>query len=1694
MKSKNYVLMALLLMLCAIAGSAKKVHTLGDSTMAPYDENATQTRGWGMYFGNFLTNGWTSVNYARGGRDSRGGYNELWQNAKNNVQAGDYVLIQFAHNDGKYNGVDNLELQAYYTQKGDATNAAAVKSDGRGTTPSTTYKECLKQIIDAVKAKGATPVLVSAVCRCYFGSDNKITRPGRHDLGDKYDAIVNGELKTGQKVAASDHSMDYSYQMQQLAAELNVAFIDMTTATKELYESYETYDKCYAALFDKGGEKDNTHYNLTGALTAARLCAQLMKEKGILADDIVIPTELSITPATVDMGEGYLGKTVMKELTLSGLGLEPAAGTVSITATEGIQLSTDKQNWQNSLEVSFQNGSLIKTFYARVSLTAVGKFNGTVTATQGTKSIEVPVTVNVIELGGGEPFTVSWPMVPNDEATVTGNVMAATAKLEGLGKYGNVNGYGALIAPDGKTGAWPSAGIDDSPNQYVQFSVTAPQGKKLDINSLAMKIKAQGGGDLQCHAYYSTDGFVTRKTIFSSGVLNGTWNEITADDVIKVDEGEQLLIRVYPWSQNVDNGRWICISDVAVSGQVKDAAGVNITGSVIYQLDKGGLAQGDDVTFNPETLSAGFAGKTWSVGSTLTVEGTIQYVGQNEEKTNQTKIYNGTAGSLNSSRVDDNALKLTLTPEDGFTFVPSKVSFKAARYGTDSGNIGAAVKAGDEEVVLVDNKGVNRGGQKLDIATFSEAVDGITATADKPLELSFYFLGLGKTKSMGLSDIVIEGQLVGAAAQVTKYVLNTLVESAEAGSISREPELEQYKEGTVVTLKATKNFGYRFVEWQDGNGQLVSTNAETTVTMDSEKTMKAVFESVPVYKVTTKATNDSERQMGNVTLSPNDHDGQYEAGTKITATANESKILKFLSWTDGNDNANVLKERELTVNSDMELVANYEVQDFIAVFDASSNQSYAYTTTAGYPFAADETWDTERNAKSSVVKMSDGSPCYTKDGGTPVVRNRESVVISSINGLYQNGYRTTDIAFQYQFSTKGFAAATFTADMCAKNAATKKYKALISTNGTDFTELKSAWEVTANAINPIELVLPSEAMGQELIVIRITGVGDEQFNTNYPFDKQFDGLAYCDHSESGVGNVFIIGEAIVANDEQAPVVTATIPANNATGVSATGKITITFDERITAVEGAGKATLTALNGFAVEATPTWSSRSVSFNYSGLEYNKQYTFKMPVGFVQDKSGNQLASEVNITFTTMQRPTVTKALYDFIVPDDGTITEALNAANNRADKATRYRVFIKNGNYVFDTNGKTTGGDGKEYDDPRSYLKAPNTSFIGESMDGVVITNRTPAATWDNGFGTACPLEGIGKGDVLIIEGSATNSYFQNLTLKSSMGDAHGRDIVLHDYATHTIFKDACLWAYQDTYVSNKQDGVYYFEGGVIRGRTDFICGNGDAFFNKVNIIMCEKGGYVVAPQGNSRYGYVFKDCTIEGGKSGVDGTYYLGRAWTADAETYFINTTMKAQPAKAGWHEWNNGPTRFAEYQSVNANGATIDLSQRATTINGNANKPVLTDEEAAVVGDMTNTFGDWQPTLFTEQAPVPANLAVSGSTLTWDDSNYTLLWTVCKDGSIYAFTTEPTFTATVSGTYTVRAANEMGGLSAAPESVTVSDEMIMGIKENSGITIGDLRFDAVYDLQGRQLSNGELSNGIMKKGLYIIDGHKIFVK
>lgn len=95
-----------------------KVHTIGDSTMANYEENRV-TRGWAQYLQLFLE-GVTVNNRAKGGASSKSFYREAayWQSVKRQMEAGDYVLIQFAHNDEKTGGTDGDSLIAYYQVHG----------------------------------------------------------------------------------------------------------------------------------------------------------------------------------------------------------------------------------------------------------------------------------------------------------------------------------------------------------------------------------------------------------------------------------------------------------------------------------------------------------------------------------------------------------------------------------------------------------------------------------------------------------------------------------------------------------------------------------------------------------------------------------------------------------------------------------------------------------------------------------------------------------------------------------------------------------------------------------------------------------------------------------------------------------------------------------------------------------------------------------------------------------------------------------------------------------------------------------------------------------------------------------------------------------------------------------------------------------------------------------------------------------------------------------------------------------------------------------------------------------------------------------------------------------------------------------------------------------------------------------------
>lgn len=409
-------------------------------------------------------------------------------------------------------------------------------------------------------------------------------------------------------------------------------------------------------------------------------------------------------------------------------------------------------------------------------------------------------------------------------------------------------------------------------------------------------------------------------------------------------------------------------------------------------------------------------------------------------------------------------------------------------------------------------------------------------------------------------------------------------------------------------------------------------------------------------------------------------------------------------------------------------------------------------------------------------------------------------------------------------------------------------------------------------------------------------------------------------------------------------------------------------------------------------------------------------------------------------------IEKHVYDFVVPRDGSFREALTAANNRADTTQRFRIFIMEGDYTIPVEGVTKGGDGKEYGDPRSYIKAPNVSIIGEGRERTVLTNTTPPATWDNGFGPSCPLEGIGRGDVLIIESPAVNTYLQGLTMKSGMADRTGRNIVLHDRSDKTVADDICIWGYQDTYVSNNTDGRYYFKDGVIRGRTDYICGKGDVYYDGVTFQQCGQGGYLAVPSVPRKWGYVMDKCYIK--SETPDVTYYLGRPWGKGTPTaIWINTRVDVSPItkdKRGYNAWadmsGGWPARFAEYGTHLVSGEALDLTGRRSMYvdregNEHPNNPVLTDAEAAEY-TIGNVLDGWNPTIATTPAPLPKDVKVKKGKLTWKGSDDALLYAVCRDGKVMDFTTSTSYKLgkdAAAHTWSVRAANQMGGLGEAVE-------------------------------------------------------------
>lgn len=240
------------------------VYLIGDSTVCEYGDDSKnydiERAGWGENIGSYFNDNVSFVNLAISGRSARSfTYEANYQQFLKGIKAGDYVFIQFGHNDQK---ADDLTLEDTSKRYRHSSPIGDETVEGSFSYYLYTY------YIKVAKEKGATPVLVTPIVRREF-KDGKVQ--------DLHYSVIEGE-----------NTVSYDDAMRQLAKRLNVAMIDLNAKTQALYnELGEEVTIGFHALYNSNKENkvDNTHLNDIGSQKVAGLVAQAIKESKLPLKD-----------------------------------------------------------------------------------------------------------------------------------------------------------------------------------------------------------------------------------------------------------------------------------------------------------------------------------------------------------------------------------------------------------------------------------------------------------------------------------------------------------------------------------------------------------------------------------------------------------------------------------------------------------------------------------------------------------------------------------------------------------------------------------------------------------------------------------------------------------------------------------------------------------------------------------------------------------------------------------------------------------------------------------------------------------------------------------------------------------------------------------------------------------------------------------------------------------------------------------------------------------------------------------------------------------------------------------------------------------------------------------------------------------------------------------------------------------------
>lgn len=523
---------------------------------------------------------------------------------------------------------------------------------------------------------------------------------------------------------------------------------------------------------------------------------------------------------------------------------------------------------------------------------------------------------------------------------------------------------------------------------------------------------------------------------------------------------------------------------------------------------------------------------------------------------------------------------------------------------------------------------------------------------------------------------------------------------------------------------------------------------------------------------------------------------------------------------------------------------------------------------------------------------------------------------------------------------------------------------------------------------------------------------------------------------------------------------------------------------------------------------------------------QIAFKPEDGIFKDIYGKTCQQPISITLhITKEENSYEHHTFDFIVGEKGygDMDEAIRAANGKAEgknynntktDGQRYYIFVPDGDYPL-TGNTTISCSTDPKDAPKDEKGEPKTdmngrnngmteivksniSLIGQSKEGVRIWNHPI-------------VEGIGYTATINLpklEGKTIEDFYvQDLTLENKFdywgsmsgqdASGAGRAVVFCDRGNRTVMKNVALLSWQDTYYSNNSNANYrgYFEGCDLAGVVDWICGNGDIWFERCNLIHRDRtGNNIAAPstEVGQEWGYVFNNCNIkvenEDPLKFKDQNWTLARPWNNSPACTFINTKMYTQPRKYGWTKMTAGlKLRFHEFKSMDGYGNPIPLETRslaACTPAPGSDDCILTDTTGYNIRNVMSGTDAFEPQILCRQIDAQSGLQSNKSSeeevekektepknhIVWEDkitiNDNLLQWKAMPEALCYFLFKKNEETGkwiykenTIenqinlndygNGYYCIRAANQRGGLGVATKEMqyVITDPYKLEIKK-----------------------------------------------